>query len=211
MNLVLVFTPFQYLCATRYANETQEDVHIVVLTSSKTNIQRISILQKQFPVKFPLQRITFIGNNLLWVIKMFYVRCIRIGKYKKILIGNFSNLAAVYLALRFYKSEKEVILLDDGMATLNIYKARNVNNDLSNKDASAGRLTSLFFILFPKLRKVKIESLTFYTLYDLEGIYKPKHDKIIKFSFDNRSVKKSKLDEHLVWFIGQPLVALNIL
>jgi hypothetical protein len=212
MNLAIIFTPFQYRCVQNYALEFNEPIKIVVLTSSKTNIKRILNHEKKYATKFPLQKLTFINGNISMIIKMIYVYFIRTKKYKKLIIGNFNNIEAYYLAIRFNKKGKETILLDDGLATLNIYSERNKKNELRNKKILNGRLSQLILKLFPILHKRTISCLTFYTLYNLKSIVMPVNDRIINFSFQNNNDNKEKKnDKDLIWFIGQPLVSLNIM
>ena len=211
MNLAIVSTPFQYLCAQTYALEFNEPIKIIVLTSSKTNIKRIFNHEKKYTTKFPLQKLTFINGNISIIIKMIYVHFIRTKNYKKLIIGNFNNIEAYYLAIRFNKKGKETILLDDGLATLNIYSERNKKNELKNKKILNGRLTQLMLKLFPILKKSTISCLTFYTIYDLKSIVVPIYDRIINFSLQNHSDKEKKIDKDLIWFIGQPLVSLDIM
>jgi hypothetical protein len=211
MNLAIIFTPFQYLCAQNYALQCNEPVKIIALTSSKTNIKRILNHEKKYTTKFPLQKLTFINGNISMIIKMIYVHFMRTKKYKKLIIGNFNNIEAYYLAIRFDKKGKEIILLDDGLATLNIYSERNKKNELTNKKIFNGRLSQLMLKLFPILNKRTLSCLTFYTIYDLKSIVMPVYDRIINFSLHNNGNKETKNDKDLIWFIGQPLVSLNIM
>jgi len=210
MNLIIVFTPFQLMCAKNYCLEFNETARIIVLSSSKKIINQIELQNKQTHLEYPLRKILFIENNIMWLIKMLYVQIINIKNYNKIIIGSYNNLPAYYLALRFMKLKKEIILLDDGFATLSIYSDRNQKNILKKTKMYGGKLTRLIMFLYPTLKKKSISKLTFYTIYKLEKIIKPVYDNVYEFSL-KKIENTVKIDDKLVWFIGQPLVNLKIL
>src|SRR5690606_30643694 len=104
--------------------------------------------------------------------------------------------------------KKNIVLLDDGLATFKIYTDRNRNYKLYNSNLFGGRVVKVLKKIFQLNEKRKIPSLTFYTVYNLMSLSKCKFDKVLNFSM---CVNNLKLDKNLVWFIGQPLVKYNIL
>lgn len=208
-NLIIVFTPLQFLYALQFAKEFNKNTFkIVVLTDSIINIKQIRKIDRNDTASYPLEKLNFLESNILWLIKLIYVRFIAINKYQQVVVGNFNNIAGYYACIRFSEAKKNVVLLDDGLATFKIYTDRNINNRLYNTKLFGGRSVKVLKKIFQLNEKRKISSLTFYSLYDLVSLSKCKFDKVHNFIL---SEHKLKLDKNLVWFIGQPLVKYNIL
>lgn len=202
MILVVVFTPLQYLNAVAYKNQFNKECEFIVLTTEKRNIAQIETLDKDGNCIYPLRSIQFLPDDILWAIKILYVYfCISIKKYSKIIVGNYNNVAAFCLALRFQNKNKDLIFVDDGLATVNIYKERNEKKLLRSTRLFGGRI--MFFMRFI-LKYKYLHSIIFYSCIDLEHLYVPLFDKIIRQEFELENNEKEFTKE--IWFIGSPLL-----
>jgi hypothetical protein len=204
-SLVIIYTPLQYLNALAYKNQLGKKCKFLVLTSRKINIQQIRKIDKENNCNYPLKKICFFNEELLWISKSLYTLFLRTSKYKEIIIGNYDNIISYFLALKFQGKNKEIILLDDGLATLNVYRERNELKILKSSCLFGGKINLLINnILF---KKNYLNSITFYTSFDLQSIAAPRFDKVIKQVYEVIDNQNKIINE--IWFIGSPLLENN--
>jgi hypothetical protein len=99
---------------------------------------------------------------------------------------------------------KEVVLLDDGNATLEIAKDRKRNLDTSTKKMPAYRKFKLHVKRFLQgVKDYEVDRLTFFSAYDLDL---GKKDSLVKNNFNYiRNESRSVGKDDAVYFIGAPL------
>lgn len=208
--LIVVFSPLQFLNALEYLRNKKQGCEILVLTTDKTNIAQIRKIESEFMSKFPLLAFGFLNVEMQWVIKLAYVKwMVKIKNYETVVIGNFNNVIGYYLAVKFSKIKKEVVLLDDGLATVKIYTDRNVHNIKYNKSIFGGKFIDVYRNLLGLNSSNEIPNLEFYTSYDLEKKQKAVYDQVV--IQDKEKISHKVIQEDLVWFIGSPVVEYGIL
>lgn len=209
MNLIVIYTPLQFINARRFISENNQDSKIIVLASAKQNLDQIRALDYEKLCSYPLLTFNFLHKEFLWIIKLVYVSLLNTTCYKSLVLGNYNDLSGYLLMLRFEKSKKNIFLLDDGMATVNIYYNRNAlkkSKYVENvKGGNVGKILKIIGYL-----NTPIQSVTFYTNIDLDALSEPYNDKIVLFQQQKFDKPKSK-DNSSVWFIGQPLVKNKII
>ena len=210
-NLVIVFTPLQFLNGIEFFKKKKEEFELIVLTSEKRNIEQIKTLDINMLCKFPLDRITFLNDDLLWFVKLYYVILfLRPKKYNRLVLGNYNNLVGYYCSLKFNEKGKEIILLDDGLASVKIYIDRNRHNKLYNDNLFGGKGIKLFKGMFGINNGRIINHLIFFTSYNLEKLQRSSQDYVwINDKVGENS--KKKINPNLVWFIGSPVVESKII
>lgn len=204
-SLVIIFTPLQYLNALRYFEQRQEKHEILVLTSSKKNIEQIKHLDKLNLCRFPFVKLTFLNNETLWLIKCIYSKIFVQSKhYSKIIIGNYKNIIGYYFALKFDGEFKDVVLLDDGLATIDIYLKR-INRQ--REVLFGGHLINIYKNLL-RINNREVNRLIFYTVFNISSLGYNGRDQILtpKVKVNNSSIQNNE-----VWFIGTPVVEQSII
>lgn len=211
MNLIIVFTPLQFYYAIKYIENSQPKCKVIVLSTSKINIDQIKAIDKDNIAVYPFMNFLFLSDELAWFLKLLYTRFILNTKnYQKVIIGNYNNIAGYLLTLRFDKKNKEVILLDDGLATIEIYKNRAIKQIFSNHNLFGGRFQKYYRKLFQIDGNKGVKSITFFTFFDLLKIAPSNFDQVV-YVPDSRKSSNYKINGKSVWFIGSPLVELNFI
>lgn len=200
-TLIVIFTPLQFLNAISYIKQTKQASKMVVLTGNLTNIKQIQQIDKDKICYYPLRNLLWLHNEILWFVKFTYISFLsKLNNYKCVVIGNFNNVVAYHLACLFQRKSKEIILIDDGLATINIYLERNQYFRLNNHYLFGGKFIMAFHKLF--YQRLQIERVAFFTSFKLEKLQPIKFDYIIKQCVLNNTVVE-RIDE--IWFIGSPL------
>lgn len=204
MDLIVIFTPLQFLNSLAYRNQFDRNCKFLVLTTDRRNISQIDSLDKERICKYPLRKFLFLHQELLWVIKIVYTLLFVYTKnYSSIIIGNYYNIAGFCLAYKFQEAKKDVTFVDDGAATVNIYVERNEKNLLRPSKLFGGLIT--YLLRYSRFLCNKyLNNITFYTCFELKNICQPKYDTIIKQNFMLNSKRKEYCNE--LWFIGSPLI-----
>jgi len=128
-------------------------------------------------------------------------------KLSRVFLGNFLMISQLHLANSFISDN--LILLDDGNATLQVAKLRNeFKSTLAIHRTILGRVNFLIKQFIFGYRLNRIPSVTFFSIYDL-GI--SDQDRIEKNTFRYlRTSVSSKYHKDEIWFIGAPLVEQSI-
>lgn len=205
-SLVIIFTPLQFLNALAFKNQfSDKEYEFIVLTSEIINIKHIKSIDSDNLCLYPLVKFNFLNDEVLWIIKSLFVSQINIYSYDQVIIGNYNNIIGYFLALRFQKENKQIIYLDDGLATLEIYKERNQLHILKSSRLFGGRVNKLIDKTF--YRKRILDTIYLYSSFELNFICTPKYDKII--NQDNVTSYENKQIGNELWFIGSPLIENN--
>lgn len=211
-NLLVIFTPLQFLNALDYIKSSKEDYELLVLTTNKINIEQIKKLDKNEISSYPLERFNFVHDEALWFSKLAYARyAIDPKKYDAVIIGNFNNIVGYFLSVKFDKLNKKVTLLDDGLATIKIYLDRNRRNLKSNQNLFGGRWLKAYKKIFGIKPTKKIDRLNFYTSYDLCKLVESTCDQVKLIQPSTPSKNTILTDKNQVWFIGSPVVEFGII
>lgn len=204
MDLIIIFTPLQFINAVAYRDQFNKNCEFLVLTTDKRNISQICLLDKENICNFPIKNFLFLNQEFLWFIKIIYALLfIRTKKYSSIIIGNYYNIVGFCLAYKFQKVKKDITVIDDGAVTVTIYVERNENDILRPSKIFGGFIT--FILRYSGiLHRKYLNNISFYTSFDLENICLSKYDTIIKQSFLLNNKNKKYSNE--LWFIGSPLI-----
>jgi hypothetical protein len=208
--LIVINTPFQYLCVLEYLhrNSIEENkcdlLLISPLRATLDQIKRIHSIENFNVFVSPLK-------NPSKIVIPFFKLLFILNKYrkKKLIIGNLSNSWSKYL-IQNSKNIKKPVILDDGAGSIPILNRRN-NNFFSliysNKVDRLNLLNKIFLRLKPD---VDIK-LLFFTMFDLKS--KNSYDKIEINNFNYLLSKYSNNNDEIcqeLWMLGSPLVELNM-
>jgi len=157
--------------------------------------------QKKHESNLNWTRLVFAFNELLERRKKLGDLVNRIGDIQYLFVGYYLSLEN----LHFINSttHKEIVLLDDGIATLEINRRRT--QKISVLDAWSFEF--LFKALLKRIvfgyRLIHPKSVTYFTIYDLNI---PPFDKIIVNDYSTvRKLMGNKSEANKVYFLGQPL------
>lgn len=207
MNLVLVFTPLQYLNAVAFKDQFNKKSKFIVLTTNRRNIDQIKLLDKDHHCQYPLEDLLFLPEEILWAVKLIYVTFfVSANNFSEVLIGNYNNVVAFVLALKFQRENKDLIFVDDGLATVNIYNDRNAKGVLRSPRLFGGQMIYIYRYF---LRNKFLQKISFYTSLDLESLTHLTCDSIIQQEI--MSGTKSRALSNEIWFVGSPLIEGGVL
>ncbi|MCJ8161551.1 hypothetical protein [Acinetobacter zhairhuonensis] len=175
MNLYIVESPLQLICAFESINLNKKDHYLLLIRLSgrgdndkhlRNCIDFLGLKCVFFTLRPNHVKIDFIFNLSLWI-KVFF------RKYEIIYFGSACSSFIKFINLFLWG--KEYIYLDDGLATLRIQK---------------------------KIEQRKINELNFFTFFNISGIGK---QKIYKNEFNAIKNYLEKSRTHSSYFIGQPV------
>ncbi len=164
--LIVVFTPLQYLNARLFIknNACHPDSVIMILASDKENITGIETILKG-KYMFPFRYFKNMPFKLTVILKAFYFKMFTaLRTFDAVVLGNLDNYFAFYLGHRYSKKQKKVYLIDDGFATVVIFRRRNEEKDFTIKSRSGAFHKSVMSVLGVKNTTV-IPKLHIYTLF----------------------------------------------
>lgn len=133
-DLIIVFTPLQFLNALEYTRQENRFCKITVLTGDKSNKEQIKKVDYNKQAKFPLSAFNAFPNKLFCLIGLLYLKHLLFKNYKCVVIGNYNNVIGYSAAHGFYKKGSKVVLLDDGLATIKLFLNRNATKQTQNID-----------------------------------------------------------------------------
>lgn len=201
--LVIASTPLQYLNAKEYVHQYAEgqSVDIRVISADKLNLQQ---LDKINPNTHEMIFRSFVRVPLKprWVLMCLYIRAlIKPEPYEKLIIGNLNNPIHYYLACRFYEAGKEVVLTDDGLATVNVWNARNQSGYYGFQGTNKFYKSLLYrFLGCPPERL--LPRLTFFSVYKLDTA--PGQQDRVLTQQQQKSLKPTNYA--MAMFLGSPQV-----
>ncbi|PWH86410.1 hypothetical protein [Brumimicrobium oceani] len=208
--LAIVFTPLQYINARSYIinNNCEANSKVLIFASDSKNVKSILEIVEENSI-IPFKRIAYLPIRINWILKALYLRLIfNSENYDSILIGNFNNIFAYYLGYKFSEKRKKITLVDDGFATINVYKKRNIDGNYG----FGFRKSILDKIIYKILRLKKtneIPRMNFYTHFSLPNNLIDHVLPAQKNSFYNDELIIP--EKNICFFIGAPVVELDFI
>ena len=197
-NIFIVSSPLQLMNAIEATNYFKTNNNILLLLYTDNTkvlnqmkkllgfvdwhiIKYISIPQK---IIDKLLFVNSIHNSLKDIIK---------EKIDKLFVGEYRSDHVTHIVNTL--TNKNIYLLDDGLAQLDYHKEMNTKSHKVRK--------FVYKALFYKLQKINY---TFFTIFDIQN------EKIIKnnYSFFKKNISDKQIDNS-IYFISQPLVELEII
>ena len=216
-----IITPFQYLSALEARNHFKKElnkVFLFVLHTKLSSRQLHSIIDenlwdnviytKDLKVNWPIKFINLLFK-ILQIFKRRYYLLHNIGKIKKNDYLFIGNLNVQWLRWIVWKGKMEkIIILDDGFSILNALSyINNSKHKLTSKD---NLLIWLEEIVFPT-KKLELNKVILFSIFNKIDTTSA------KIIYNNLSYIKEKFGHknyenyEIVYFIGQPFVALNLI
>lgn len=118
-SVFVLCSPFQILCAIAAIKQLEIVTYKLFLLLKRNNVrneQAISLLET---FNIPYKRLPYLTRFNFWssVIKAYSQRR---NEYKRLFVGDFRNVSQLYAGLRFVSDNSNVVILDDGNATISI-------------------------------------------------------------------------------------------
>ena len=199
-NIFIVSSPLQLMNAIEATNyfKTNNNILLLLYTDNTKVVNQMKkivhfvqwekIISLLLPQKI-IDKVTFTYdiNN--------YFKNIDTSKIDKIFVGEYRSDHVNHI-VNFFKN-KNIYLLDDGLAQVSYHK------EISNESFKVKIKRLIYSLLLYKLAKIKY---TFFTIFDI------KNEKVIKnrYGFFKKYIQDKEVGNS-VYFIGQPLVELNII
>ncbi len=208
--LIVINTPFQYLCALEYLYKFNIDTikcDLILISPLKKTLEQVNHIYSTTKFKFFSSPLIAPSSN----IKSFFKTktLLKNQNPKNLIMGNLLNYWNRYL-LSKYNSKNTAVILDDGAVSISIISNRN-NNNFKLPLPTKFSKENLFYKIFLNLDSEFKEKLIFYTFFSINR--DNSYDKIILNDFRLLKSKQS-LNEHEIskeiWFIGSPFIELNI-
>lgn len=205
-NLFIVDSPLQLLNAIEAREYFKTNNNILVVIFYKNHNQRHRTQVNNILNIYHWDKVLIIdsintGSKFFQIINL--IRKLKLNKYAYIFSGNISKSQnAIITSIE----KQEVCLIDDGVATINIYANGKVTN-FGNKFKDKIKL--LRYKLFGITIK-PIENMSFFTTLNLTG---KDYIKVIKNEYNYLKSRSNQcdLDEETVYIVGQNFVKVNSL
>lgn len=137
-----------------------------------------------------------------------YLRRISEQSLKKVFIGEYRSSIFRHIANRYYRTS-QVILLDDGSATLEVARMRIAKN-VDKHFHTLGKIRQWIDSTILGVKDGEIPKITFFTIYDKLEI--PSYDAKRINTYEKLKGEIGYFDsEDIAYFVGVPLVEMDIL
>lgn len=187
-SLFIVQTPFQAMCALNAIRQLKIEDYTISLhlhkNTAKRNKQTIELVER-YGLKYSVAKTSPI--SLFKLIGLFFKRK---GWFNRVFLGTHLYHDGYYYALKVMKRKGNLVLLDDGVATLSL-----LEGDYKTTGMSA--IYMAMYKAIAKLRGIKLNNV--FTVY--KDILNPRWN----IAFNNISLLrqfKSSSEEKIVYFIG---------
>jgi hypothetical protein len=206
-----VITPLNYLCAEefkhKFSNNYNEHVLIILADYPKTikQIKKIITIENWDAVLFLFENNFIRSNNVI----SFSAHVLKRAKKLKaiitkndissIILGNMNNNYCRFI-YRHFKGDSSYII-DDGFVT--VFHKHQTSNNLKNKEKIKKLGKGYIEKLILNVSKIKWENLSFFSIFNTDRNVSNRFDLL-------KSKLKSYKPVNQVFFIGQPLVAYDL-
>lgn len=209
--LVVINTPFQYLCALEYLYKHEIDkdrCDLILISPLEITLNQIKQINPVEDFNNFLAPLTNLSNFLIPYFKTYII--LRKQNPQNLIIGNLSNPWSRYLIKNFSFNNRPIIL-DDGAGSIPILRNRGIY-DFSLPLSSKLNRVNIFYKIFLKLKSEINQKLHFFTFFDLYSIKEYDTIDINNFNLllSKYSNKKFEVSQEL-WVIGSPFVELNMI
>jgi len=199
-NIFIVAGPLHLMNAIEAIEyfKSKNNILIVLYTDNKQQLSQIKKLLNF--VNWHTVEYIRIPQNI--IDKLFFVnnidsslQTIQKDKIDKLFVGEYRSDHVNHIVNML--SNKDIYLLDDGLAQLNYH------NEMNSQPYRVKVRRVIYQALFYKLERINY---TFFTIFDI------KNEKIIKnnYNFFKKYIRDKQVEDS-VYFIGQPLVELGIM
>lgn len=210
MNLYIVESPFQLLCAiearSHFSLEKENSLLLVKLTKNKKSNDQL----KKIATKFNFKRVLFLPqiialtfSDMLMLFIFFYWKLLN-KKFNYIFLGEVKN--AVVRSAVNNLNYRHYFFLDDGISTFAIQNKLINNINLNSLTHENNRIKKLI-VLISKFLNLKLNEYTEVNWFSCFSLNKLSNQTIIKHQFDSLKVKRSLEvnDKNVSYFIGSPI------
>lgn len=163
-SVFVLCSPFQILCAIAAIKQLEIVSYKLFLLLKRDNVRNEQVIKLLETFNIPYKRLPYLNRFNFWfsIVKSYSHNG---NKYKRLFIGDFRNVSQLYAGLRFISDNSNVVMLDDGNATISIL------NGVRSKP-----LTKTHVILLNKITKRRkiIYNKNFLTIYS--DIINPKYN-----------------------------------
>ncbi|MEX2976138.1 hypothetical protein AB4J97_04275 [Serratia fonticola] len=201
-NIAYIESPLQAFNLVEYLDTNNLVLDLLIINKrteiSPQNYEQISYLLNfinykslmTIDVEVRLGKLLSISRSLISVSKF-----INFSDSVKLISGEYRSRIFWMLTSKF--SKRDVILLDDGTATLRIQR--------SGKITARSFIKNVFYKIFGLVNNER-EKITFFSVYDIEDNVS-KYDKVIRHHYQSYKLKLQGLPQELnkVFIIGSPL------
>lgn len=186
---MLITSPFQLINFKEYSLKFNlSKSFIIVLHNNITSLNQILEVANFFRIEV---NSVYEINKILYI--KFYFFSLKHKKFDKIILGQYFSNPLTFIT-NIVKSEK-IIYVDDGFQALMIDQNSNININ-----------TIIIHLCF--LKTLKKHNIYFFSIFNLKSVI----DKLILNDYSYiRSLVKYKNISNKIYFIGQPVIELNIL
>jgi hypothetical protein len=199
-NIFIVSSPLQIMNAIEAVEYfgTRNNILLVSYIGNKkplSQIKKMLNFSDWHTVKYILLPLKVV-DKLIFSKKIYSaLQFIEKSKIDKLFVGEYrsDHVNHIVNSLR----NQEVYLLDDGLAQLNYHK------ELTQQPYKVKIRRLIYKLLFYKLKTIKY---TFFTMFDI------KNEKIIKnnYNFFKKYIGNKEIED-AIYFIGQPIIELNVM
>ena len=212
MNIFLVRTPLQFLnaiTARRYFNIDEKDAILIILYNHSENTKKQLNYIEQTNTEGWRKTLRLKNrNNLFHLLELRYIikKLTKENLNYKLFVGNYTN--TIYRDIANNKVFEEVVLLDDGNATISLYDQMvNKNNIDLNKNKS---ILNRFIRRIVKLNPNYLSKCTFFTVYkELKPVQEINVIHHGYICFEKELINKKVSNDAV--FLGSPYVDLQLM
>lgn len=114
-SVFVIETPLQAIFAVQAIRDFQINQYLVLVWET-VRFHQVAAVLNYFEIKFQIEDMELITNKKEWLKALF-----RLSPYKRAFIG-FPKMHMLFCACRYLSSHSTIILLDDGLATVKLFK-----------------------------------------------------------------------------------------
>lgn len=214
MNLFIIESPFQLLSAFEANYFFNEESLLVIKYNGNVNndeqLRKLKNRMSNFKNLIEIRPIFCNFDSNIQLLKLLKKFINKEKRYSKIFIGDYRS----FHMRKFFDSlqSNECYLLDDGNATLDIFRYVDLKKDkyyFSGIKGNIKKWVYRFELLLFKLNKYPIcRKVSFFTCFDIAS---ENNFKLIKHNFEYiKTIEKAKKGKNMVYFYGSNLELLDI-